>query len=398
MKILSNDYKSSLPDSKITSKGGPANFARLFTNHIVSHTKHKWVGLLIDDDYKNQPKLQKLFSSKSRVYYHLTVPKHTTELITRAQKKCKPEIVFKKPILQIANFINELKPDIIFLNGFSIYNWILLKAGKITNTPIVIQHAGIWTKEIDIYKNLYPAQARKMMKEMEKQSSTLTSFEIFLNSWSKKVYRKEIFNSKNIKTATIPLPIPDLKLKPTKNKKNDFKELKIGVVARWDKIKNYEAVLALAKEIKKRGLAWDVYSVISVPKTKINQKFKQDYKKLINIEPLKNHAEMSNFYQRMDLIIVPSNFDVSPHVVAESLLNGTPAVISPNVGWVDKYKLLGAKNWIIDFKNPSKVITRIKKIGNKKMPKKLATTIRKEADPKICLNKYLKIFKRFTKR
>lgn len=398
MKILSNDYTSNLPHSKITSKGGPANFAELLTRYITSNTNHRWVGLLIESVKNKSVETKKLLSLKQRDYYALKIPRREVKMITEAKKNRDPEVIFKKPIEQIIKLIRNQGIDIIFLNGFSIYNWMFLKAGEATQTPMVIQRAGIWSKELDVYKNLYSAQGRSIMKKMEKESSALVEFEIFLNFWSRNVYRKEVFNVKDADTAIIHLPISDSKIKLAKKKKGNSKELKIGVVARWDKIKNYEAVLALAKEVKRRKLPWEVYSVISIPKTKINYKFKQDYKKFINVEPLKNRKEMSVFYRKMDLIIVPSNFDVSPHVVLESIFNGTPALISPNVGWVADYRSAGAKDWIVGFENPAKVVARIKKISNRQMPHKLIKNIRKETEPKRCLNKYVRIFKKFTKK
>lgn len=96
----------------------------------------------------------------------------------------------------------------------------------------------------------------------------------------------------------------------------------------------------------------------------------------------------------MDLMILPSHFDVSPHVVPEALFNGVPTLISPNVGWVSDYQRTGAKNWIIDFGNPEKVVKRILELKNKLIPEKLIKTLMQNSNPEYSLKKFLNVFKK----
>ena len=229
---------------------------------------------------------------------------------------------------------------------------------------------------------------------MEKDFSKLSSYEIFLNDWSRKVYQKEVFPINNSRSEIISLPIAAVK--SSYKKRTDKKKYYIGVVARWDRIKNHQAVLALAKLAGKKGLPWVFYSVTSIPLTNLRKHFKEDYRRYIHVKNPKNRQDLNQFYKKMDLMILPSHFDVSPHVVPEALFNNTPTLISPNVGWASDYQLTGANDWVVDFEDPAKVIERIIKIKSKTLPKKLLRMLRKNSNPQYSLKKFLAVFKKIS--
>src|SRR3989338_5323260 len=132
MRILSNAFPTNMPDSEKVSQGGPANFARFFTNYLINNTRHSWVGLVFNSAPCKTIKCQKIYSFQQRDFYRMQMPVDMLRAIVKANKKCDPEMVLEKPIKKIVRLIEIVKPDIIFLNGFGIYNWILLKAGEIT--------------------------------------------------------------------------------------------------------------------------------------------------------------------------------------------------------------------------------------------------------------------------
>ena len=69
----------------------------------------------------------------------------------------------------------------------------------------------------------------------------------------------------------------------------------------------------------------------------------------------------------MDILLLPSHFDVSPHVVMEAALEGVGTIISSNVGWGDEYRACGMGKWIVDFSSAQKTSAKIEKIlTNKK--------------------------------
>jgi hypothetical protein len=181
MRILTNAFPTNMPDSEKVSQGGPANFAKQFTKYVVSTTKHEWNGLIMSFSSRNSLQCKKIHSFRQRNYYRFLISKILIKKITRAKKKEDPQIIFKKQIGLVIELIKEIKPDVIFLNGFGITNWILLKAGERMDIPVVIQHAGVWSKELDVHRKAYTIAGISIMKKMEEDSSRIASCEIFLN-------------------------------------------------------------------------------------------------------------------------------------------------------------------------------------------------------------------------
>ncbi|MBU3895877.1 glycosyltransferase [Patescibacteria group bacterium] len=384
MKILGNDYKTSIPRSNRMSHGGTASFAPLLSNFLIKNG-HQWVGININfAKEKSEPTL--VYEKDGKSFWDVAVPRALVLRTRNSRKKPDLKEVFKKEIEEISSLISSIKPDLVFLNGAYFKPWFLLQAAYKAKIPIIAKHAGIWKKEIEGFRS-FSDPAKETFKEAERDFSKLSTVEIFLNSWSRSVYRKEVFSPKNSEVIALPIHLPKIKIKSHKNP-----NFNIGLVARWDAIKNHEAFLALAKECRKQNLPWEFYAVVSIPDRDVRKK---EYSEYISIEPIKNKRNLSFFYQKMDLTILPSHFDVSPHVVPESIFNGTPAMISENVGWIDDYKI--AQDWVADFSDIPSVIEKIKKIQNLPMPKELINTLLMRCDPESCLKKYLEVFKRVTR-
>lgn len=399
MKILTNEYSCNTPNFQEPAKGGPANFARLFFNFLNHKDKGlKWCGLIIKNSDKTSKNiLSKVIkdSRKNRFIYELSLPISLSEKVLRAKKISDPKIILKDPIKKLSSIIKKIAPEIVFLNGFSLTNWLLLVAAKENNIKVVIQHAGIWTKEIDIYQDLFSASGAKIMKQMERDSSVLSDKEIFLNTFSQKIFNQKVLQDKrsaNNKSVIIPLPV-DFSFfnKQNKSKKEfnfDKTKFNIGVVARWDRIKNLEAVVTISKAIKAKKLPWGINSVTNIPLSRKNISLKTAYRKNINIISFLNKEEIKDFCLQNDLIIIPSHFDVSPTVLLEAIACKTPVAISANVGFVDDYLKYGASDWVIDFNKPQIAITQLEKIKCKKLPAKITNEL---------INKHnlLKVFEKY---
>jgi len=389
-----------MPDAEEFSQGGPANFAQLFTRYLVSETKHNLIGLLFESAVLGPVKCRKIYSFQQCDYYRLRVLKPALKAIAAAKNKLQPETVFKKPIDQIVKLIEAEKPDVIFLNGFGIYNWMLLKAGEITQTPVIIQHAGIWTKELSVHKKFYSAEGRRIMEKMERDSTRIAAREIFLNEWSREEYRQLIAKVDLKKTSVVPLPFDFASFKKlsAENKTQlfnfDKKLFHIGIIARWDEIKNHRAVLSLAKEAKKKNLPWLFHAVTNIPETGGYEKEREKYCRHVDVIPPLERGTISQFCRAVDLLILPSIFDVSPTVVLEAIALNTPIVISPQVGFAREFRIHGAKKWIIDFHDTAAAVNRVENLLGQKMPKLLAREIKLNHGHKKVFAEYIKIFKK----
>jgi len=389
MKILSNDYLSNIPGADRPAQGGTANFARGFSAYAKEHG-HEWHGIIIATSKKmSHPRLIKLKKGRGR-YYKILIPSSKIRSLSKTEDKIDPESVLSKEIERLVKFIKEIKPDVVLINGIYSITWPLMMAAKEAKVPVVVQHAGIFKKEVEIYKDVYTSAGKEIMEKIERDSSLIADAEVFLNKWSLDNYKKAVYPVSNKKAYIIPIPFDYQAVSTSKKKKND--KIRIGSVARWDRIKNHTAILKLAREIKKEGLNWEVNSVTKIPKTKINRKFKKDYRSNIEIIPPMNRSGVLEFIGSMDMMLLPSFFETASFVVLESLACGTPIIISLTTGFAPTFKKLGASQYVDDFKDPIKVIKRIKKLLNKEMPVELIKHIKSNHKPSKVFKAYIDLF------
>lgn len=394
MRILSNDYIANLPHSVKVAHGGPANFARNFSSFAIKEG-HEWLGFIQRSTEGKKAFVRKIATAPHREYTGCFFPSERMETFFKLPRKKDPRIYFSDEIACLQRFIKKIAPDLLFLNGYSLASWFMLEAATRENLPIVVQHAGIAAIEYEIYKHLYSTAARAMLLEMEQDIVRLASKQVFLNEFSYRTFSKRVLATPKKQVAIIPLPFE------TKNWRKEIdasmnlqekKELVIGCVARWDRIKNHAAVLDLAREAHAQGLSWRFESVTIVPQTRLFQRFKKEYQKRVTVIPPMSRDALAAFYARMDLLILPSCFDVSPTVVMEAAGAGKPTLISPTVGWIDEYKKSGLQKWIVDFNNPTDVIKRIKQLLKQPSIRRLQNSIRELHDPRIVFNTYLHLF------
>jgi glycosyltransferase involved in cell wall biosynthesis len=408
MRILTNEYLCNTPNFKKPAKGGPANFSRLFFDFLMKESKkNEWVGVVIRDlDQKNKTfSIRKLRDQQTgRSIYKFSFPHDLAQKILKAKKTTDPEKILSKTIDYLAIFIEKINPDIVFLNGFSLGNWILLKAAHQAKKPIAIQHAGIWTVELEIYKDFFSLSGVKIMKEMERDSSRLADAEIFLNDFSRRFFAKNVYkktkNAKTIKIIPLPVDIDFFKKTFTDKKLFNFNKdfFNIGTIARWDRIKNHQAIADLAALIDKQKISWKIHVVTKIPETKKAMTLKNKYRKHIDIVGHLTKEGVKDFFHSCNLVILPSNFDVSPGIVLEAMACGKMTAISKNVGFIDDYVKNGAKDWIIDFNNPQKAIAQINKIKGKSLPEKLKRELFKKHQAKKVFKQYTSLFKDLSKK
>lgn len=401
MRIFSNAFPTNLPDSETISQGGPANFERLFLQHIeASNLPHEWVGVMLEGVHSDSVRIQKVCTLPQRTYYRLYVPKSLIGAVVRAKStKTDPSRLWQKPIARIERLMRAQKPDVVFLNGFGILNWMLLRAAKNVGIPVVIQHAGIWTKELNIHKDRYTEFGRRLMENMEKESSELASIEVFLNGWSRDYYRAHVATGSPRKTEVVPLPFDfasfkELSAYTDKCSSYNFDRAKrhIGIIARWDTIKNHDAVLAMAKEARRKGLPWQFHSIVEIPDTEEYRVKKAEYQKYVDVLPPADRSGISDFCRSVDLLLLPSVFDVSPTVVLEAVALGTPIAISPTVGHVRNFMLYGGSAWVIDPTDTRAAVQNIDAIMGKPVPSELQEKILGLHDHAKVFDTYLRLF------
>lgn len=391
MKILTNNYKVNFPKTKKARSGGTASFAQHFSKYMKNrgHTITSVMPLHIGAK-KTKTSYKRIFNGDNwwEVSFDsrcLGVRTKNIQSIEHLEKK------FSDLIIACRSVIQKESPDIVFCNGTSVFIWALVRAAEEEKIPIVVQHAGMWHKEIDMYKDFFSSVGICMMKKMEKEIAQKASMNVFLNKFSERVFNQCVLKLKKAKSCIIPLPI-QINRKNFKKKK-EKKVHSIGMVARWDRIKNHEAFLALAKQSFIKNDPLKYYAVTAIPKTSKNKKFKEEYRKHIEVISPMLSKKLNMFYKKMDLMVLPSHFDVSPYVVVEAAAMGTPTAISKNVGYINTFKENKANHFIITYNTP-KTLKAIKNIIGKSYPEKLMVAFKKNHLPKNVFSAYERIFKK----
>ncbi len=295
------------------------------------------------------------------------------------------------PIEKLTEIIIAENPDVILLNGFSIINWYILQAAHRAKVPTVVSHHGLWFKEaMEIMAKSTP-QTLKLVKKMEKDIYLLAHHQVFLNLFSQKTFEKEYRVRTNRKASVIPIPYNPIFLNSTLPKVHNHTHKKIGFVGRWDAIKNPQIIYELAREMKRQKKDWEMFAVLKINEAKVLMDLRKKFAQTVSVVPPMTPSALKQFYRDMDILLLPSRFDVSPTVVIEAATQNRGTIISPNVGFVDEYRQLGMKDWIWDFKNPKSTVEYIEQMLKKRLTPSFTRHIAKNHDPKTIFNKYLKI-------
>ncbi len=394
MRILSNDYLPNVPGESDVANGGPAAFAHAFSRYVVRHG-HEWMGLVNRHHAAPEPRIRKIASAGRRAYYACYLPGDRIRLSMTSEKRLDPRAWFAGEIETVRRFVRRTRPDILFLNGFSLYAWILLESASRENVPVVIQHAGIARIEFDLHKHLYSRAGRAMMLQMERDIVSLARTQIFLNEYSRDVFSSVVCPVPAAQSRVIPLPYfqayEDAGASGRGKTRRNV-EVVIGCVARWDRIKNHRAVLRLAWEARRRGLPWTFKTVAAIPASAINRRFEDSYRRAIEVVAPMGRDALADFYESVDLLVLPSRFDVSPSVVMEAALMGKPTLIAPGVGWNSEYGANGMADWITNFSDAGIVVETILRLLASRRSRRFENMVRNVHAPEVVFGEYLRVF------
>lgn len=400
LKILFNDSHSNHPKNKNIPQGGPSRFVKIFINYFSQNKNIYLASFFFSHNSENQEIFsKKITSKKQHDFYELVYPAEKIKNIYKSSLTKKQFLEFLAPwVNEIEKTFAIVQPDVLFLNGYSLSNYILFCVANKNNIPTVIQHAGIWKKEIKIGSgNAFSSEMQKVLSSLEKDLARGNTYHIFLNEFSKQAFCN-IHNINNLKNKHTTIPLPVVIEKPRTFKIKDIK--KIGSVARWDAIKNHSALLRLGKYLSQKNIPIAV-TAVTQRFNGISSDFRKEYLQYVNIIDPMEPKKLINFYRSQDITLIPSNFDVSPTVVIESIIQGIPVIISSQTGWVDVYKKFKLEKLIIDPKDSGQKIFEIIKFyqENQKnfIPKfeKLQRYIIETHDPDKVFRQYEKIFTSF---
>jgi len=404
IRILYNDSDINIKENNRHPQGGITRFAQLFRSYFNENDDVTLIPFLFSPcNDKKDPIVHHRVSSNDQ-YAQVSYDRSIISKLHK-QKLSRFEFIKKlNPIIdRIQLFVSEIRPDVIFLNGFGISNWMLMYVGHKLSIPVIIQHAGVWKVEIKITLKNSPAIVRRNFYHLERDTIKYCSHHIFLTEASREQFRKlhvsDIADKKLSKhSSIIPLSVD---IRNTAKRKKALKNgnVEIGMVARWDAIKNHTAMLKMASS-KEKPKNWHIQTVTRSPDQKFD--FVRRYTKKIDIVTPMSPDELISFYKKMDVTILPSHFETFGGVVIESLLAGTPAIISDQVGVVGLFEKFGLHDHIIKTNiSGKKLVETIDNIVSN--PDKYEATysrlrkyIRKNFNTEAVLSKYLKLFKKYS--
>lgn len=289
------------------------------------------------------------------------------------------------------NILEQEKPDAVLINGYAIYNWIILTAAAELKIPIFSILHGLWFTEIQTNTKTLNMTATgiRITKSMEADIARHSKKMFFVSQFSRDAYEKNIIKIPKGKAILMALPYNPVFESPTKPV-NSGPQLNVGIVGRWDPIKNHPAFLAVAKRARELGLPWKFHAVTKIGKNLELNSLRTEYRKHITIHPAQSPAKLKSFYDKMDILLLPSKFDVFPTVVMESLLRNRLTIISDQVGWKTLYKKFGLGHLVTKFDNPDKIIQTITKYRSQRPPQALIKHIKKQHSPSVVFTELIK--------
>lgn len=128
IRVVFNDAHANLPSNSYIPQGGVASFARKFCNYFNGKSPEvELISLLFSDNTKNNDIYIKETMGHHK-YYELFYPRIK---LTKSYKKEYTKKEYTKllePLLKQIDIVFEtIKPNIVFLNGFSLSNWMILE-------------------------------------------------------------------------------------------------------------------------------------------------------------------------------------------------------------------------------------------------------------------------------
>ncbi|MEO5646099.1 MAG: glycosyltransferase family 4 protein [Candidatus Paceibacterota bacterium] len=405
IRVLFNDAHVNMPGSKQIPQGGPARFAQNFSHYFAAHSKNiSLISILFTHDELAKSVSFRKTTAASHDYYEVTY--HSASLSNTFKNdysKASYIDILSPWIKQIDAIFDIAQPTIVFLNGFSLTNWMIMEVAHRRGVTVCTQHAGIWKKELEVGKDRFSSSVRTIFVGFEKEIISKSNHLIFLNDHSRSTFFAVHTIKKTpllfAKTSIIPLPLDTRGSREISLSKKPF--YTIGMVARWDSIKNHAAIARVATYVHKKQLPYS-FHIVTKWANGVVSNFKEKYQQLVTIVTPMQPDELKNFYISKDIFILPSKFETCGSVVMEAILYGKPVIISDQVGWVTEYRKFKLSKLIIPpSASGEKIANTISElIKNKELYisrlTQLQKHIAKEHSLPVVFKQYYQVFKKLS--
>jgi glycosyltransferase involved in cell wall biosynthesis len=282
------------------------------------------------------------------------------------------------------NIIRQEEPDVVLVNGTYYVSWILAQAAKDLGIPIVLRYAGVLQRESN-HKNYF---VRRRLLAYEQWLASTADAVIFPSSLCERVVEKEILGYSIKRSVVIPNPAKA----HTTQRFEPKGRFTIATIGRWTAIKNFQAFIALHKELLNEHWPHRAIMVTS------NWDERFGISETIERKDPMSHDDIQRFYHSINLLIVPSHFETFCNVAAEALLNGASVLISKNVGFSEVLHRAGLGRMVIDsFDDPMKVAEAVKRLAKTKLSKRERDKVASILDPQEIHQRILNVLNKVIK-
>ena len=305
------------------------------------------------------------------------------DALTRVNSIEELKAIYKPVIESYKNVLISQAPDFALINGTYFLPWCLLLAAKETGVPAVIHYHGSITKETEHWQK----KQRDIFRRMEETFDAPNNIYIFPSKLALETVEQEVFKHKVAQYLVLPNPIPSHFFKKLDRPKNNL--AKVGIIGRWDKIKNVAFSQKLAQYNYREGGHLN-YNIIT--DLNRNPEAKKSIKSIMRLHKPFDHREMAGFYNKMNVVISPSHFETYGNVAQESLACGTPALISPNMGVAETFRKVGLDKWIINFDSVKDVHAKIEELSYEIVPDDVRKELQEKYSPAVIHAKMLNVF------
>ena len=135
-------------------------------------------------------------------------------------------------------------------------------------------------------------------------------------------------------------------------------EFAIGSISRWDSLKDIPNLLESLRVSKKRGVPFRCFLIgtgLSTENTALEREIERRGCGGL-VQPLDRRSDIEDIARALDLHVLASRTEAFPSVVAETMLSGTPNVVT-DVG--DASMMVGDNGWLVPSRDPERLADAI---------------------------------------
>lgn len=290
-------------------------------------------------------------------------------------------VLYKK---QLKKFFMEHDEYKIIHSHVNQTSGIILETAKKCGVPIRIAHS----HSTDTLSNIFIKQYKKILQKKLNLSANIklacsddagrwlyknSNYEVIRNSIDIERFAFNEEKRKNIRTS---LNIKD-------------NEIVLGHVGRLEKVKNHKFLLEMMKKIETVN---PNYFLLLIGEGSLKEEINLKIKELNlqnNVKLINNQKNINDFYNAMDVFVLPSLYEGIPLTLIEAICNGLPVYCSNNVD--HEFENLENVTYL-NIDNPQIWVEKIININNTKQRFKVSKEILERYDVKKEVEKLKNIY------